>query len=362
MKLIDKYLMNTFLLPLAYCLAAFILVYVIYDLFDNLPDFVQAQTPILEVCKFYMMLMPSVLIFIVPVSLMLATLYSLSNLTKNNELTAMRASGVSLYRLVTPFMLSGLVASGLVAVIHETIGPWSNYWSNQFVRAQRHKGTLQVYIAHNLPYMNDRENRLWFVSEFDTRTYSMRHIDVTQRRPEGTDLRKVQARRAEWLDGKWWFMDLAIQDFNERGYPSGPARFERRREMLDLNETPQDFLDETKEPEYLSSSALLKFLREHADLSKDTIARYTVDLHHRLAIPWTCLIVTLLGIPFGAQTGRRGAFLGVSLSLGLFFGFWILVNVGLALGKKQMMIPWLAAWGPNILFLIVGAVLIHRMR
>jgi len=75
-----------------------------------------------------------------------------------------------------------------------------------------------------------------------------------------------------------------------------------------------------------------------------------------------CLIVTLIGIPFGAQTGRKGAFLGAILAIGLFFGFYVLINVGVALGKEQTIRPWLAGWLPNLFFLGVGSVLVYRMR
>jgi lipopolysaccharide export LptBFGC system permease protein LptF len=137
-------------------------------------------------------------------------------------------------------------------------------------------------------------------------------------------------------------------------------------EMSLFNEAPQDFINARKDvrenPEQFSSREYLEYLENYPSLSESTIARVKVDFHHRLAMPWTCFIVALLGIPFGAQTGRRGAFLGVLLTLGLFFGFYILINLGLAFGKKQLLVPWLAAWGPNLLFLLIGAVLIHRMR
>jgi lipopolysaccharide export system permease protein len=363
MKLIDRYLLQRLLLPLAYCLAAFMLIYVIYDLFDNLPDFVEGQTLISDVFKFYMMLMPSVLIFIVPVSMMLAVLYSLSSLTKNNELTAMRASGVSLYRLIVPFIAVGVAASALVAVVHETVGPWSAYWTYQFLRQERRKGqAVDVYVAHNLAYKNEVGHRIWMLNQFDTRTYEIHQVEVIQQRDDGSDLAKIQAKRAMWLDGRWWFMDVATQEYDRDGHPMGPPEYERRREMMDLTEKPSNFLDEIKDPQFLSSVQIHRFLRTHPHLSSDTVARIKVDMHHRLAMPWTCLIVTLMGIPFGAHTGRKGALLGVALSLTLFFVLYILINVGLAFGKKDMIDPWVAAWTPNLLFLGIGLFLVNRMR
>jgi lipopolysaccharide export system permease protein len=362
MKIVDKYLLKAVMVPLAYCLAAFVLIYIIYDLFDNLPDFVEARTPLFSVVQFYCFLMPSVLVIIAPVSLMLAVLYSLSHLTKNNELTAMRACGISLYRLMTPLVILGLLASAIVASVHETLGPWSAYWAHQFIVMQKSKGEIATHLVSPLPYRNEPGRRDWMIGEFNTKTFEMTHVNLIQQRPDGSDEYRIQAKSGRWLDGRLWLNDLSVQSYDPESNPQGPPRFEIHREMTDFNETPQDFINEIKDPEFLSSLEILTFLQTHKRLSHEKIARIRVDLHYRLAMPWTCLIVTLLGIPFGAQSGRRGAFLGIVLALGLFFGFYVFVNVGLAFGKKQLIAPWVGGWLPNLLFFTLGLILIHRMR
>ena len=362
MKLIDKYLFRTMALPLAYCVAGFTLIYVIYDLFENLSDFVEAETPLFQVLQFYACLMPSVIIIIMPISLLLATLYSLSQLSKNNEITAMRASGISLYRLIIPFIIVSSFTTISVAAIHETVGPWSAYWTEMFVKQERKKHEYSVHLVQNLAVKNNVDNRIWMIGEFDSQNFEMRNVEVVQQREDGSDLHKVQAKEAQWLDGRWWFSDISTQDYDPRGHPKGAAKFVLRREMTDLNETPKMFLNEIKDPEFLSSWELVGFLKSHEDLSSTTVARVKTDLHHRLAMPWTCFIVTLLGIPFGVQTARKGAFLGVALTIGLFFGYYVLITVGLAMGKKEVLEPWFAGWMPNLFFLSIGSALIYRMR
>ena len=360
MKLIDKYLLRNLMVPLGYCLTAFAMIYVIFDLFDNMSDFIDAKTPVLSVVKFYALLMPSVVIFIAPVSLFLAVLYSLSHLTKNNELTAMRSCGISLLRLMMPMIAVGLVASLVVGAINETVGPWSAYWTNQFVKLQKHKGELSVHVVSMLGLVNEVAGRDWIVEKFDNQTFEMSNVTLTLKREDGT-AERIQARQAHWLDGRWWFEELVTQNYDHDGNPMGPPQFELRKEMTDVEETPTDFLNEIKDPEYLSAREILNFLKTHR-LSDDKIAQRQVDFHSRLAMPWTCLIVTLLGIPFGAQTGRKGAFIGIILALSLFFGLYVLVNVGVALGKKGAIDPWLAGWLPNIFFFCIGCVMVYRMR
>jgi lipopolysaccharide export system permease protein len=362
MKLIDKYILLNILVPLIYCLLAFLMLFVIFDLFSHMSDFIEAETPLPSVFRYYAFLIPSVVIFIVPISLLLAILYGLSQLTRNNELTAMRASGVSLYRLMTPIIIVGFAASLLVGAINETIAPWSAYWTDQFVRAEKHDGEVSFHITQNLPYRNPTHHRVWMVGEFDRETYDMRRVEVIQQREDGTDEARILARSARWLDGQWWFLEVTTQQFDEYGYPFGPPVTSPRRQMVEFTETPRDFINVVKDPEFLSSRELLAFIHAHQHVSRDTLAIHEVNLHYRLAMPWTCFIVTLLGLPIGAHTGRKGAFRGIALALGLFFTFYVLINFGMALGKNQTLVPWLSVWRPNILFLIIGIVLVQRMR
>jgi lipopolysaccharide export system permease protein len=352
MRLLDKYLYRTFLTPL---------VYVIYDLFDHMSDFIEGHTPLTQVLTYYIVLLPSVLVFIVPISLLLSVLYSLSSLTKNHEITAMRACGISMTRIMVPFITVGLIASIAVAVVNETLAPDAAYWCKKFVSEQTRDDPDAVHTAE-LAFHKDAGNRFWYINRFDTRDYSMRRIEVIQMRPNNTEAYKLQAAEGLWLDGYWVFKDLAVQQYDEEGNPLGPPRFALSQEMSELTEKPIDFLGEVKPPEFMSSRELLRYLRINRQLGSAEVTRRTVDLHFRLAQPWTCLIVTLIGIPFGNQTGRKGALTGILLAIGLFFAFYALINFGLHLGKGGAIPPWVAGWFPNILFFGIGIWLIRRMR
>lgn len=362
MKIIDRYLLRTFLVPFFYCLTAFMMMYVIFDLFDNLNDFVEGQTPLLLVVKYYLILLPSVLIRIVPISLLLAVLYSLSTLTKNNELTAMRASGISILRLMVPFLSVGLLCTVIVGVVHETVSPRAAYWCFNFVREQKRNDPAAVYIKHDLAIKNQVTRRIWLIGEFDIRDYRMKQIEVIQQREDTSDAAKIRAKDAQWLDGRWWFRDVVEQTYDQEGNPMGPPRFALTEEMEQLTEQPSLFLNEFKDPEFLSSLELVDYLKTHKHREASALARIEADLHSRLSMPWTCFIVTLLGIPFGSQTGRKGAFLGVALSIGLFFGFYVLVNVGLGLAKSMIVPAVVGGWLPNLIFLCIGLVMVYRMR
>jgi LPS export ABC transporter permease LptG len=363
MKLIDKYLLRTFLVPLVYCLLAFVMIYLIFDLFDNLDRFLEGKTPPLLVAKYYVIFLPSVMIRIVPISLLLAVLYALYQLTKNNELTAMKASGVSIVRMMVPFVSVGLLASVLLLAVNESIGPSSAFWCKKFIAQQRRIDEgIDVYkkeVGFALP----ETGRDWYVGEFDMRTFEMKRVEVTQQRPDRlSNLYKVWAQRARWVDEKWWFSDLRIQKFDEESNPKGPPDFLLESEMTSLVEKPRDILNEIKDPEYLASWELAEYIRLHPTREKSYLARLSADLHSRLSMPWSCLIVTLLGIPFGNQTGRKGAATGIGMVLLMFFAYYILTYVGLWLAKDMLVPPWLGGWLPNLTFFTLGVGLVWRMR
>lgn len=363
MKIIDRYILRSFGIPLLYCLVTFTMIFVIYDLFDNMSDFMEAGTPIPRVALYYLYLLPSVMGYILPVSLMLAVLYALSVLTRHNELTAMRACGLSLFRLVTPLLLAGLLTSLAMGVINETLAPWSAYWTDRFLHLEKKSDQADAAVAYNLAYKNVPERRIWMIGAFDTRTLEMKDVTVIQQRPDGSDAYKAHAGAARWMDGRLGFFDeVERQTFDAYNNPRGKPELKLHEPVTSYTETPRDFLNEIKDPEFLSSWELYRFLENHPHLSEANVARIRVDLYSRLAMPWTCFIVVLLGVPFGTHTGRKGAFVGIVLALSLFFSYYVLSSVFMAVGKKQWMDPLLAAWLPNAIYLSFGGWLLHRMR
>ncbi len=248
----------------------------------------------------------------------------------------------------------------LAAFINEKVAPDAAYHAAKFLDYQKARRNDEIFFARNLALKN--KNHVWMVQRLDTRDCSMYNVELIEQRPDSSDAVKYRAGKALWLDGRWWFTDVTVQSYKENGDLSGPPELVLQKEMRDLRETPQTFLMEIKDPQYLSASEMRHYLQSKRDLSSSTRSRLLVDMHSRLAAPFACLIVTLIGVPIGAHTGRRGAFAGIMIAMSLFFGFYILQLVAQALGKQELIPAFLGGWLPVIIFGAASPLFIHRMR
>ena len=360
MKILARHLFLNLLSPLLYLLLVFTLLFVIGDLMDNADDFLKSGASPLMMTHYYSLQLPSMIIFIVPICLLLATLYSLSMLTRHSEIVAMRASGISIYHIVRPYMLMGFFCFVFTAIVNEYTGPKYAYRAHQLLESQT-KASDDVYFE-NIAYKNPAIGHEWHIVKFDTRTFTMQDIQLWKRRNDGSDKAKYSAKKGFWLDGRWWFEDGSIQHFDENNNLDGPAKDFQTLEMRQLSEIPEDFMGEAKSAEHQSSLELWKYIQTHQFLSSETLVKYEVDFHHKLTMPFICLIATIIGIPVGAHTGRKGAFSGIMMAIGMFFGFYALQFFMEYLAKQMIILPWIGAWTAIIVFYAMGSGLFYRMR
>jgi lipopolysaccharide export system permease protein len=334
-----------------------------FDLFEHFSDFIEARTPLRDVFTYYVLLLPSLWPYIFPVSLMLAVLASLTRLSKNNEITAMRACGMSLIRLTVPFLAVGLAMSLLLGVVNETVTPWAMGWMTQFITRQNKQGGTAMNTAYDLAYRNALDHRLWMIKEFDTKTYQMKDVDLRLQRDDGTEFRRLIAREVRWLDRQWWFYDVDVYECNETGVPVGAPIRERVRRMNELSEQPKIFLAEVKDVQFFSVAEIRHYVRAK-QLTGLRYNQLMTDLHVRLSTPWTCVVVILLGVPFAITGSRRGAFLGVAMALLMFFGYYALMQLCTAMGKSDSIRLWpvLAGWFPTLLFGAIGTYMFWKNR
>jgi lipopolysaccharide export system permease protein len=372
MKIIDRYILRQYFVPLSYLVAAFSLMYIILDLFERFPDFVEAKVGLWEAAVYYGYFLFAVngfvpfLVMVMPFALLLSALYTLTLFARHNELTAMCASGVSLRRLMLPLMGVGLCVALVSAVAQETLGPAATRWIDDFHRRRIHRHESTVDLVSDFLYQTGVTHRQWIIKKFNQRQPNrLVGVHVIQERDDGSLAKELYAAKAEWLDGHWWFYELQQREYDQAGEPVGGLSkpSERPVEIQEYAETPAEFQNEaTQESDYLSSWDMYQYLRQHPNLSGLGRAKRTVDLHARLAMPWTCLVMILLSLPATAGGVRRSALRSVGFGLAFLFGFYFLLYMGILLGKWGLIWPWLAGWFPNTIFLALGATLTARLE
>ncbi len=358
MRILDKYLLREFAWPLLYCFDAFAMLMIVIDLFSTLDEFIQYHARFGTVVHYYLILFPEMFVLIMPMALLLGLLFCLANLSKHNELIAMRASGVSLLRLAVPLLGIGVAATLVVFAVDELFVPQAR--ENADVLRNSVKGRGERGVLENYFFANSVEHRDWYVRRFDTQAERMDNVEVHDRNADSTPLRDVYAEYARWISGQWRFFGADVYDDHQ----TPPAVLHvAETNFPAIKETPKRLAVEGKKPEQLTTVELRRYIRTQRRANHLAgLARYEVNLQNRYAFPLTCLIVVLLGIPLGMRVSRSGPLLGVGTALTLVVAFYFLNNITGAIGEGGRIPPVVAAWLTNTVFAGVGLVLLVRAR
>ena len=374
MRLLDRYLLRELLVPLGYCLCGFLIFWICFDLFGELSDFQKKRLLVGDIAEYYLVITPEFLVLILPIALLLALLYTLTNLARHQEITAIRAAGVSLWRLSLPYLLVGFIASLALFAANELWVPDSSEAADHILRRRQAQppGALGRHQVRDLCFNNARDRRIWRIGVYNSQTEQMINPQVVWTLPDGST-RWLAADQGVRTNGEWVFYNVI--EFKEAAQtnlfpqPSFQADVQAYPEF---SETPEQIKSEIK----LSNSInvrgarkadipiveILDYLRLHPNLSAADHGWLYTKLHGRFAAPWTCLVVVFIALPFGAASGRRNLFMGVAGSIFIAFTYFVLLQLGLALGTGGYLPPWLAAWFPNLSFGLAGLCLTARVR
>ncbi len=359
MRLLDRYLFRELLAPMVYCLGGFLIFWITFQLFGKLDDLQSAKLHLLDTLELCAAWTPECLATVLPVALLLALLYTLTHQARHNEITAMRAAGMSLWRICAPYFVVGFIASLALFALNELAVPRSSDWADRIMqrytpKQEAHGNRQQLGFQYG--------NRTWKFDEFRYKSAELSGaVMVTWTASDGSS-RILRADRAARTSGVWVFYNATLNTMQS------PLLQTNVLAMPQFEETPQQFRIELRIAEYQTLATRktvvpLKDILEYMWLvpgAKSAWLRTQMQQH--LASPWTCLVVVLIAIPFGAASGRRNLFFGVAGSIFICFVFFVLQSVSVALGYGGNFPPWLAAWLPNMAFGATGVALIARVR
>lgn len=360
MRIVDRYLLRSFIWPLAYCLVLFSVLFVVIDGFNHLDDYVHHGVSLKIVLTYYYYLFPSVLVQIVPISVLVAILFGLGNLNKHNEIVAMKASGVSVFHILSPYIFVGILTSFSIFLLNETAVPQYTLTSTAIMDGLILKGkkNFEERVLKNVT-LYGRGKRIYFAREFEIFNQTLHDVVVLEDKQGQIVKSKLTAKKAQYENNHWVFYEAMRYEMDNRGNMVGEPAFSARLEM-ELPETPSDFVNEGSQVEFMNAKQLRSYIHNLKGSSKKLTRKLWVDFHQRIAFPFISLIVILIGAPLAVRSGRGSVMRGIGTSFLVVLLYYGINSICLAIGRGGHLTPFLAAWFSNLFFALMGMVLISK--
>lgn len=368
MNIIDRHILVTWAKSFSLVLGATLGLLILEDIYDDLIDLIGYGADLSEVAHYYLVLLPSFLPTILPVSLMVSILFSLGSLHRDNEIIAMRTCGLSLLRITRILWIAGFVVSVGLFFLNAHLVPWSVERSRsavanlKYAHAESRPGSEGIGVLHSLTFYNFSERRLWFMNLFNERNYRGFGVTVSFLDVERREARRIVANEVYYdnVDFGWVFLQGREIWFDVMANePIRSLPFERR-ELTELTEDPilMKYLEEL--PKNLSLHELATVTSELSGSGDPRVRAYQVRYHGILANPVSAMIAVALAVPFAVSGVRVNPMIGVSKSIGLFFLYYLVSNVAILSGERDILDPITSAWLSNALMLALALWLYRR--
>jgi lipopolysaccharide export system permease protein len=353
MKLIDRHILRNFLIPFVYILVTLLGLFLVYDISSKTARFLKHQVPILTIISFYSLYVPQLIALGLPMVTLLAVVLGVGRMSKNNEITAMRACGVSLLRIASPLFVVGLLLTGLSFFLFEKVVTRTYGETKRFEEALKGRKVGRDVIESGYLPTDEKGSRLGFVRFFPKQK---RFEDISWQTEMDNPKGKVTitAREAQWIEDSWWAFGANVK------FPDGRHRWGySKMRMYEWDFRPEEVTGERLDGE-MSFAELQKNIRRYG-ATPQKVKRLEVELHRRMALPVLNLLVVAVALPFGLKGGKRGGSVavGVGISMLLCVAYY---GLSVLLSLFNQWPPWLTVWLPNVLFGLGGGIATIRMR
>ena len=360
-QLIDTYVLSSFLKYFTLWLASFVAMAQVYNFFELLGDIVAHHIPLSRVFTYLFFLAPKLIYDLLPISVLVAILVTFGILTKNNEVTAFKACGVSLYRLAAPVMVVSALAGAALFAFDFYYVPQANVKQDALRNEIKGKAP-QTYLRPDRKWIFGNGSRIFYYRVFDKDENVMGGVSVYELDPKTFHLmRWISADRAQWQPGinGWIFQNGWVRDFHDMTR----VDFKRYQAMTfpELTEGPSWFLKEVVLDTQMNFIDLERYIRELQQSGFDTV-KLQVRFYRKFSVPLFALIMAMLAVPFSFLVGNHGAMAGIGMSLGVMIAYEGISVLFEKMGDVGQLPPALAAWSPDAIFALIGLYLLLRMR
>jgi LPS export ABC transporter permease LptF/LPS export ABC transporter permease LptG len=358
--LLDDYVLRDFFVYLGMILSTFVVLLLVFTLFELLGDILKNKVPALVVAEYLLNVTPYLLYNVAPLVMLLAVLVTFGLMERSNEITAIKATGTSIYRIVTPVISAAAVLAAALFLADQLYLPHTN--KRQEALHNQIKGRpAQTYLRPDRKWIFGQNNNIYYYQFFDPDRDQFGNISVFQLdKASFTITRRIHAERAHWADNlnRWeyeqgWERQLkgsAIVNYRPFDVSTFPP----------LHETPNYFKKEVKQYTEMNYTELHRYIRDLQQSGFDVV-RLRMQLNEKLSYPLITLIVAILAIPFSISTGKRGAIAGLAVGIGVVVFYIVVTRFFEAMGNQSLLPAALAAWAPDLMFALVGGYLILKV-
>jgi LPS export ABC transporter permease LptG len=353
-KILDRYIVKEVMSFVALAVSALTIMLIMETLFELMDMLINKKVAWPYIVKLLVYRLPAFLVVTFPISLLASSELAIGRLSTDGEITAMRAGGISIRRIIIPFLTAALAISILAFVINDYIVPEANHISQNIIREiVLKKGPPN--IKRNV-FFRDAENRYFYINQFDEKNMLMQEIMIYEMTREKFP-RMITAKKGTWVIDTWKLENGTIYNYDEEGKITYEMSFTNMDIMV--KEDLQKFFKNQRTPQEMSS----KELKEQINILKQAgadIKNFEVDFYMKYSIPFSGLIFVLLGVPLGLRVKKGSKATGIIISIVMVLFYYILLSTTRSFGREGMLTPILAAWLSNIIFGILGVIIMFR--
>lgn len=358
--LLDDYILRDFALYLGMILASFVMILLVFTLFELIQDILRNHIPFVVVGEYLLNVSPYFVYNVTPLSMLLAVLITFGLMTRSNELTAIKATGISIYRVIVPVMVGAAVVAVGLFFFDQFYLPHANKRQDALRNLIKGK-PAQTYLLPDRKWIKGKESTIYYYRFFDADRDEFGNLSVFQYDPVTFQLtQRIYAARAHWAGTlqKWVYEQGWEREFR------GPAIESYRTfdvsTFISRNEPPPYFKKEVKQFTEMNYQELKKYIHDLQQSGFDVV-RLRVQLQKKFAFPLITLVMAVLAVPFALSAGRRGAIGGMAIAVGIAVLYLTISNFSESMGNVNQLPPGLAAWAPDLFFALIGGYLILKV-
>jgi lipopolysaccharide export system permease protein len=346
MSILYKYIVRESIRFFMVILMMVVGIYLAVDFFEKIDDFIEAGLPVVKAFSYFFLKIPFIVTQITPVGILLSVLVVFGIMAKNNEMVALKSSGISVYYLLVPVFFMGFLASVFLFAVSEVVVPITMDQANYIWRVEVRQETAMTSKEKNIWIKGNR--RISHIKYYDRATESI--FGITDNGFDQTFklIRRVDAAKGVFQNGEWTLHEVMEQQLDPVTEKYRVTFFEKKVESLPF--TPEDLKRVVKKSEEMSLKELYAYTKKVEAEGYDATL-YWVDLHAKIAFPFVCIVMCMAGVGIALKRKVKEALpLGIAYGIGIAFSYWIFYSFCLSLGYGEMLPPVVAVWTANFVF------------